>query len=85
METKVTLRKWGNSLGLRIPHQIAQKMGIQENTALIITEKDNQIIIQKAEKLPDLSEILDSIPEDFEYPDDVDDFVRSEPRGREII
>ena len=85
MESKVTLRKWGNSLGLRIPHQIAEKMEIKENSVLVLTEENKQLIIKKAAHLPDLAEILDSIPEDFEYPDDVADFANSEPLGREIL
>lgn len=85
MNSKVSLKKWGNSLGLRIPHQIAEKMGIKENTLLVLTENNNQLIIKKADQLPDLDEILDSIPEDFEYPEDIADFVNSEPKGREIL
>lgn len=85
MESKVSLKKWGNSLGLRIPQHIAAKMEIEENTVLLLTEKDKQLTIKKANNLPNLDDILDSIPEDFTYPDDVSDFVNSEPKGREIL
>lgn len=85
MESKVSLKKWGNSLGLRIPHHIAIKMGIKEDTVLVITEKNNQLTIKKADELPNIDEILDSIPENFTYPDDVSDFVNSEAKGREIL
>lgn len=32
-----------------------------------------------------LDDILDSIPDDFEYPTDVQDFVNSAPIGQELL
>lgn len=32
-----------------------------------------------------LQALIDSIPPDFEYPDDIADFIESEPIGQEIL
>ena len=32
-----------------------------------------------------LNELIDSIPEDFQYPDDVADFVQSEAAGQALL
>ena len=85
MQHKVNVRKWGNSLGFRIPHQVATELGISDGSELRISQDGEQLIIEKEQKLPTLDNILDSIPEDFSYPDDVSDFVSSEAKGREIL
>jgi hypothetical protein len=35
--------------------------------------------------LPTLDDLLSSIPDNFQYPDDVTDFIKSEPIGQEMI
>jgi antitoxin MazE len=82
---EVELKKWGNSIGLRIPSKIAQSWGIDEKSVVELTESGDKLIISKKATVPTLDEILASIPEDFEYPDDVADFIRSEPQGDELI
>jgi antitoxin MazE len=80
---KVELRKWGNSLGLRIPSKLAQSLGLDENSVVELIEVEDQLILRKKE--PTLEEILASIPEGFKYPDDLADFVESEPKGDELL
>jgi antitoxin MazE len=82
---EVELRKWGNSIGLRIPSKVAQSWGIDEKSVVELTESGDKLIISKKQTLPTLDEMLASIPEDFEYPDDVADFVGSKPVGDEIL
>lgn len=41
--------------------------------------------IKKKEKKLTLDKIIKSIPEDFQYPDDVASFAQSGPIGREVI
>jgi antitoxin MazE len=82
---EIQLRKWGNSIGFQIPHVIAERFGINENSVLELTESAGALVITKKKKLPTLDELLNSIPEDFKYPNDVLDFVESDPLGREII
>jgi antitoxin MazE len=82
---EIELKKWGNSLGLRIPHKVAESFGIEENSVIELTESENTLIITKKRKVLNLDELLASIPPDFEYPDDIIDFVESETQGRELI
>ena len=82
---EVQLRKWGNSIGLRIPNKVAQSWGVDENSVVEVTEAGDKLIISKKQIVPTLDEILDSIPEGFEYPDDVADFIGSEPQGDEVL
>ena len=81
---KVELRKWGNSLGLRIPAKIAQSIGLNENSTVELIQSGESLIIKKKEAI-DLDKLLESIPDDFEYPEDVRDFVESGCEGEELI
>ena len=82
---EVELKKWGNSIGLRIPSKVAQSWGVDESSIVELTEEGDKLIISKKQAVPTLDEMLDSIPEGFEYPDDVADFVGSEPVGDELL
>ena len=44
METKI--QKWGNSLGVRIPKQIADKTELREGSCVNIVKKKGYIIIE---------------------------------------
>ena len=44
---EVRLRKWGNSLGLRITSHIAHKLEIDENSSFEIGESENSLILTK--------------------------------------
>ena len=74
----------GNSLGLRIPAKIAQSIGLNENSTVELIQSGGNLIVKKKEAI-NLDELLASIPEDFEYPDDVRDFVDSGCEGKELI
>ena len=82
---EVQLRKWGNSLGLRVPRKIAQNYGLNENSRLELTETPEGILIQKRNRVSNLDELLASIPDDFEYPEDTKAFQESDPLGEELI
>ena len=81
----VHLKKWGNSLGLRIPHQLADSFGLDETCTVEMSEVDGSLVIRKKAVPLTLDELLDSIPADFQYPDDVQDFVTSSVVGQEIL
>ncbi len=82
---EIELRKWGNSIGLRIPSKIAQSLGVDENSVVELSQAGDKLIISKKSTLPTLDEMLTSIPDEFEYPEDVADFVGSEPQGNELL
>ena len=85
MKIQVELKKWGNSLGLRIPYQIVDSLDITENSKVNLEIEGNRLIIEKETEKPNLDAILDSIPEDFEYPNDIAEFTNSEPVGNELL
>lgn len=81
----IHLKKWGNSIGLLIPHKIAESFGIDENSTIELTESKGTLIIKKKYKSLTLDDLLSTIPHDFRYPDDINDFVVSESIGQEIL
>ena len=85
MKIKSQIRKWGNSLGLIVPSSIVNELKLEANTNILVSLEGDRLIIEKDKTLPTLDEILDSIPEDYRYPEDLQDFLQSEPQGRELI
>lgn len=81
----IQLKKWGNSLGLRIPHQLTKNFGWDENSTLEIEEIQDALIIRKKPNSLNLEQLLASIPPDFTYPDDIQDFTHSAAIGQEIL
>ena len=82
---EIELRKWGNSIGFRIPQKIAESFGIDEHSIVELTESEEGLLITKKRDVSNLNDLLASIPEDFEYPLDVMDFIEAEPMGEELI
>ena len=85
MKIGVALRKWGNSVGLRIPAQILESLDLEENSQVTLEVRENRLIIEKDKPLPNLDEILASIPDDFDYPEDISEFVDSQAVGEELV
>ena len=81
----IELKRWGNSLGFRIPHKIAESFGLDENSIVELTESKDALVITKKRHHSTLDQLLASIPDDFQYPEDVLDFVESGPIGKEMI
>ena len=44
MQTKV--QKWGNSLGVRIPRGLAEKVGLGAGTEVSLTAKDGELVLR---------------------------------------
>ncbi len=40
----IELKKWGNSIGLRIPHKIAESFGLDENSIVELTESKDALV-----------------------------------------
>lgn len=85
MVMDIKLKKWGNSLGLRIPYRLAESFGWNENVTVEMLEVDGGVVIRRKAIATSLDELLASIPVDFHYPTDVDDFVNSGPQGQELL
>jgi len=52
----VAIKKWGNSLALRIPKDIAQTLHIENNSNLELSIKDGALVIE-----PQKSTLLESL------------------------
>lgn len=55
------IQKWGNSLGVRIPAKLAQKLHIKPGSAVDITIEGNHLIVSPQRYR--LDDLLDSISE----------------------
>ncbi len=75
----VKLQKWGNSMGVRIPKSIIEKVNLEENDELIIEQHDGKIVIFPAKKKLSLSDMMDQVtPENLHIQDDF------KPEGNEV-
>lgn len=81
----VEVKQWGNGLGLLIPPELATIFDIKESTQLEITAENDHVILRKQSKSLTLEDILASFPENYQYPDDIADFINGPIVGREII
>ncbi len=61
------IAKWGNSLAIRIPKNIADKVNLEEGSSISIDVIDNKIIISSKRLKYTLEELLAGVsPEDFD-------------------
>lgn len=75
-----TVAKWGNSLAIRIPKNIADKINLKEGTAISIDAIDDNIIITPKKPKYTLEELLEgSSSEDFDG-----EYDWGEPVGEEV-
>jgi antitoxin MazE len=73
------IRKWGNSLGVRIPSTIAKEISIVDGSHVDIEDIDGQIVIKPKNRY-DLKEMLKSIKKTNIH----EEFDSSDPIGNEI-
>ena len=59
---EATVKKWGNSLGVRIPNLIARELSLKDGSLVDITDRGKEIIIKPVQKNK-LSEMLCNINE----------------------
>ena len=57
----VKIQKWGNSLGVRIPKTVIEKVNLSENSEVVIESKNGTIIIFPAKKEYSLDALLEQI------------------------
>lgn len=63
---EVTVSKWGNSLGLRIPKALAAEAGFAAGDVLELTTTPEGIVVKKAVRRPhyDLQALLAGVTDD---------------------
>lgn len=85
LKMDIQLKKWGDSVAFPIPRNIAEQIGVDENSTVELTATENGFSIKPKSLSPTIDELLSSIPDDFQYPDDITDFVNSDALGREQL
>lgn len=58
---QTAIKKWGNSLAIRIPNPILKSLKLEEESILDIVLQDDKIILEKKQ---DLYSLCDAITED---------------------
>ena len=64
MKMTTTIKKWGNSLAVRIPQPIAKTINISDGSEVTLKVIGKEIRIIPKEKTPTLEELLDQITPD---------------------
>ena len=87
--TQTTIKKWGNSQGIRISKEIMQQTNLQENDTIGLTIYDGKIIIEKINKPKyfNLKERLEAFyqkPIDEIYIESTQEVDVGEPMGDEV-
>ena len=72
--------KWGNSLGVRIPMQIAKQINLQEGTNITFTVVNGSLIIKPEKKKYTLDDLLVGMSLDNVHPE----VGLGQPIGNEI-
>ncbi len=81
MGIRVQIAKWGNSLGLRVPKDIAAQAGLTEGSRVDVEARaDGSVVIRKAQRRYTLEELVAGMTPDKAHPPLIDD----EPRGSEF-
>lgn len=73
---QVLIARWGNSLGLRVPKEIAARLGLREGTRVEVDAKGRQIVISVNSPVYTLEELLEGMTpeamhEAFDWGEDV--------------
>jgi antitoxin MazE len=76
---EIVIKKWGNSLGIRIPNLIVREFSLKDGSFVEITDVGNEIII-KPKRKNKLSEMLDAINEQNIH----EEIETNVPVGKEI-
>ncbi len=76
--TNATIKKWGNSLALRIPQSFATQLGIEDNCSVSIELTADSLIIKRGQTL---EEMLATITDENKH--QIIDF--GDPQGKELI
>jgi antitoxin MazE len=80
--TKVQITKWGNSLGLRVPRDLAARVGLTEGCRVDIEARDDgALIVTKSKRRFTLEELVAGMTPERAHPALIDD----EPRGEELL
>ena len=80
MATQVQVTKWGNSLGVRVPRDVAARIGLTEGSRVDIEARGDHLVITKSNRRFTLEALLEGMTPDRQHPS-LDD----PPRGTELL
>ena len=60
---EAVVKKWGNSLGIRIPNLIARELSLEDGSFVDINDRGKEIVIKPINKKNKLSEMVSKINE----------------------
>lgn len=66
---KAQMAKWGNSLAVRIPKDVAEQANLKEGDSVAFKASKGRIEVRRAEKVPTLEELVAQITPENRYPD----------------
>jgi len=76
----VTLHRWGNSIGLRLPKPLLEQVGLGEGSKVDLKVEAGRLVIEPVRRKLTMSELLEGIT-----PDDRPELVDwGPPVGREV-
>lgn len=75
----ITLQKWGNSQGIRLPKFLLNELGWSEDEELSVVKEDDKLIIKKLNKRKNIVELFDGYDGDYR-PEEID---WGEAKGKE--
>ena len=61
MNMEIHLKRWGNSLGLRIPKGVADAVGLKADDVVSIDASPDGFVVRKARRKYDLAELLGKV------------------------
>ena len=61
LSMQMHITRWGNSLGVRIPKDLARRLGMTEGTVVEVTAEDDRLVLQAAKSIYRLEELLDGM------------------------
>lgn len=79
MQMTAFVKKWGNSLAIRIPNSIAERFSIEQGTELEMRVEDNEIKLVPKKKKPTLEELLSKVTPENRH-DEIDFRVEGNER-----
>jgi antitoxin MazE len=81
MPTQIKVAKWGNSLGVRIPSDVAARVGLTEGSRVDVESAPNgRIVITRSRRRYTLAELLKGMTKSREHR-----LADDGPRGDELI
>lgn len=73
MSRSVTLSQWGNSLSIRLPHEVLNKMGLTKGDKLNYDVEGSKIVLEPAPKKSTLAKMFEGYDSSQPYPNEIVD------------